>query len=125
MLENIFFNHNYREIDIEGNLIERPKSKYPYTYSDFTVYINRELKDKINSGCYSDRMFQWGADKFNKCCNEVWGNKGQNFYIEQRTPKQIEKFLTLYFEKPITLVRVKECCNQASGYPVWYFSFIE
>jgi len=64
---------------------------------------------------------QWDYKKFNECCKKVWGNEGQ--YFSNREPKDIEKFLSLYWNKKIELTAIEECCNVSSGYPIWIFYY--
>lgn len=103
-----------------GEPITRTKASHPYSYQPFEVW--RSDKEQGDSGVYSDRLYQWDSQKFNACCREVWGNEGQ--YFDDRSPEDIERFLQLYFDKPgIRLTRIVECCNQSSGYPLWYFNY--
>ena len=64
---------------------------------------------------YSDRLHQWDYEKYNRCCQKVFKNEGQQFY--QRNPKEIEKFLSMYFDKQIKLTAIMQGCNQSSGFP--------
>lgn len=49
-----------------------------------------------------------------------FGNESD--YWNDRKPSKIEAFLRAYFDDPtLILTRVEEQCNQATGYPVWYF----
>lgn len=72
-----------------------------------------------NTTLYSDRLWQWDSDKYNKCNNEVFGNTSQYFNISEH--KKIEKFLSLYLDKPVKLVKIKEEINVSNGYPYWRF----
>ena len=77
---------------------------------------------KRDSTVYSDRLFEWNFTKYNRCCEQVWGNHGQFFY--NRTPNEIEQFLRLYYEKDnLVLTKVELCHNVSNGYPIWVFSF--
>lgn len=108
-------------VDLQGNPVERTQCSHPYNYDDFVEYDNRK-KVTANGGAYSDRMYGWDSDKFNKCSELVWGNFGQHF--NQRKPKEIERFLQLYNEDDkLKLSYIIHGCNQASGFPVWYFAW--
>lgn len=102
-------------------LIVRTKHTHPYSYEPFTLYGGRaDITDTQNA--YSDRLFQWDSDKFNKACIEVWGNKGQRF--DNRTSSEIEQFLRIYTGNgKLKLVWVVQECNVSNGYPVWYFQW--
>ncbi len=106
-----------------GEPITRTKSSHPYSYEAFTVFGSRQDCD---SGMYSDRMIGWAYEKYNRCCEEVWGNQGQYFNRSERTPKTIERFLQLYNDNDnLELTWIVEECNVSNGYPVWYFGFKE
>ena len=70
---------------------------------------------------YSDRLYEWDYNKYNRCCREVFGNEGQYFHNRRR--EDIEKFLSLYFERGITLTAIIQGCNQGNGYPYWVFFY--
>ena len=119
-----YFTINLRSNAWTGEPITRTKDSHPYSYEPFTVFGSRPDEGVVSQGVYSDRMYQQDYEKYNACCMEVFGNEGQ--YFDQRSPKGIEKFLQLYYNKPnLKLLWVVEDCNQASGYPLWYFSFTE
>jgi len=108
-------------IDINGNPVERPKSKYPYTYSSFVTWRNGE-NEEITESVYTDRLLQWDWDKHNRLCREHFGNEGQ--YWDNRDPKKIEAFLRDWTDnQELQLIVIMECCNQATGYPLWYFGY--
>lgn len=76
------------------------------------------------SSVYSDRLFQWNPEKYNRCSREVWNNEGQDF--SARVPDDIEKFLRKYCEKEdLVLCRILQGENQSSGYPVWRFDIVQ
>lgn len=106
-------------VDINGDPVRRPKSSYPYSYSRFVVWKgNYKRTDSVVD---HDRMMQWDIDKFSRCCKEAFGDKGQMFY--SRAPKDIEKFLSLYFGEDIELTGIEEGCNVSTGYPIWSFYY--
>lgn len=59
--------------------------------------------------------------KYNRLCKEIWGDESQ--YFDDRQPKDIEKFLSMFFDREIKLARIREECNQSSGYPYWRFDY--
>ena len=76
------------------------------------------------SSVYSDRLFQWNPEKYNRCSREVWNNEGQDF--SARVPDDIEKFLRKYFEKEdLVLCQILQGENHSSGYPVWRFDIVK
>jgi hypothetical protein len=60
-------------------------------------------------------------NKYNKCCLNIWNDESQ--YFTNRTPKDIEKFLSLYLGKYIELTLIMEGCNVSNGYPYWVFYY--
>lgn len=106
-------------LGLDGKPVERGPNEYPYSYDPFVVFKSTTF-DKSDSYVYSDRMMQWDRDKFAKACEEVWNNTGQMFH--SRTPEEIERFLSIYFDKEVELTLIMECCNVSNGYPYWMFA---
>lgn len=106
-------------LGLDGKPVERGPNEYPYSYDPFVVFKSTTF-DKSDSYVYSDRMMQRDYDKFAKACNDVWGNTGQMFH--SRTPEEIERFLSIYFDKEVELTLIMECCNAGNGYPYWLFA---
>jgi len=103
-----------------GEPITRSKSEHPYNYQSFELFSNGEKGER---SMYSDRMYSWDADKYNRCCHAIWGDHGQRFDLS-RTPKEIEHFLRLYVDDDtLVLTRIVEDCSPASGSPTWHFAF--
>lgn len=109
----------YHYIDLDGRPVKRTKFDYPYSYDEYVQW--KGDYSKTDHAVYSDRIMRWDYDKFNKCCREVWGNEGQRF--DNRSPVDIEKFLSLYYEEDIKLTAVMQGCNASNGYPYWIFFY--
>ena len=71
---------------------------------------------------YSDRLRQWDSDKFKKYSLSVFGNEAD--YFNERSPRKISEFLSLYFDRKVVVIKITEWCNVATGYPVWSFEFV-
>lgn len=108
-------------VDLDGNEIKRNPFSHPYNYDEYVIWKDENFNNEKYSAVYSDRLYQWDSEKYNRCCQEVFANKGQQFY--QREPKEIEKFLSMYFEERIKLTAVMQGCNQSSGFPYWIFLY--
>ena len=108
-------------INIRGEQVRRSKYQYAYSYDPFVVW--KGDFENTDSRVYSDRLWQWDSEKFNTCCIEVWGNKGQ--YFDNRSCSEIERFLSLYFNKEVELTGIEEGCNVSSGFPFWVFYYRE
>lgn len=106
-------------MDIEGNVVKRTKSEYPYSYDPIVVFRNFQLES--DNTVWSDRLFQWDYEKYNKLCTKHFGNESQYWY--DRNPELVESFLSDYVGYEIKLVRITESCNVSSGFPVWSFDF--
>ena len=117
---NVYYGNNHGRIDMDGRPVERTKEKFPYSYDAYVTWKGDYSKYKGDC-VYSDRLLHWDWDKYNECVMEVWGNKGQIFY--NRTPKDIEKFLSLYYDKEVKLTMIMEGCNTSNGFPYWIFMF--
>lgn len=113
--------YDSRFVDLNGKPIERTPLSYPYNYDEYVIWKDENFNEEECSAVYSDRLFQWDYEKYNKCCQEVFKNQGQQFY--EREPKEIEKFLGMYFEREVKLTAVIQGCNQSSGYPYWVFFY--
>lgn len=106
-----------------GYLSEKPgartKATLPYNYDPFTIWKG---DGEPNGSVYTDRLYQWDAKKHNALCRKHFGNEGQ--YWAERDTDQIQAFLRDYFGAPeLVLCEVQEHCNQATGYPCWYFAY--
>ena len=110
-------------VDLNGNPIKRTPLSWTYSYDEFVIWKDENFKKEECSAVYSDRLLQWSHEKFDKCCQEIFKNKGQ--YFSERDPKDIEKFLSLYFEKEIKLMAITQGCNTCTGYPYWVFFYKE
>ena len=110
-------------VDLDGNEIKRNPFSHPYNYDEYVIWKDENFDKEKYSAVYSDRLYQWDLEKYNKCCQEVFENQGQQFY--QREPKEIERFLSMYFDKEIKLTAVMQGCNQSSGFPYWIFLYEE
>lgn len=108
-------------VDMYGEPVEKTKMEYPYSY-DAHVIWRGGLNEDIDNSCYSDRLLQWGREKYNELCEKHFGNQGQ--WWNKRNPKQIESFLRDYFDNPkLNLILILEGANQSSGYPYWVFMY--
>ena len=109
---------NHR-MNIHGERVERTPREYPYSYDPFLVFKDPMWSDN-DTVVYSDRLHEWDWQKYDRCCEEVWNNRGQ--YFSGRTPVDIERFLQLYFDdSKLQLTGIEEGCNYANGYPFWVF----
>lgn len=114
--------------DVLGNTIERPEITHPYNFSSHATWAHPSHSDPIPEGFdriheYTDRILSQDYNKNNDICKKVFGNIGQ--YWDNRSPSDVERFLRLYHgNDSIKLLVIYKHCNQASGYPIWSFSYI-
>ncbi len=85
--------------------------------------IWQQNHEEDDSAVYSDRLWQWDSEKYDRCCMGVWGNRGQMFY--DRKPEEIQRFLSLYLGKEVVLTQIKQEQNASSGYDYWLFCYRE
>lgn len=113
-----------RYIDLNGNVVKRTPFSHPYNYDEFVVW-KKEGSNNIEreSAVYSDRLWEWNHEKYDKCCQEVFKDNGQQF--NNRNPDAVEKFLSLYFEKEVILTAIVQGCNRSSGFSYWIFYYEE
>ena len=112
---------NSRYVDLDGKPIERTPITHPYNFDDYVEWKSGFTKG--DSAVYSDRLYQWDSKKYDECYNEIFKKSGQ--YFNSNNPSGIEKFLSMYFGKEITLTAILRGCNQASGFPYWVFYYVE
>lgn len=117
---NSYCNFNSMYLDLDGKSVKRTKDEYRYSYDPYVMWKG-DYKKNSGNVVYSDRLYQWNSEKYNECYQKVWGNKGQQFY--NRSSEDIQKFLSLYFDKEIKLTVVMEGCNVSNGFPYWVFFF--
>lgn len=109
-----------RYLDEYGNPVERTPETNPCSYDTFMIY-RKDVNEKVNYTCWSDRLWQWDYKKYNELCLKHFGNQGQVFY--DREPNLIQKFLRDYLEDDqLELIYIMQGCNQSSGYPLWLFA---
>lgn len=111
-------------LGLDGKPIERTPLSHPYSYESYVLWQKPgvNFKKESEGTVYSDRLFTWDAKKHDELCMKHFGNRGQ--YWDKREPEKIEAFLRDYWEKPgVELIMIVQCCNQASGYPLWAFYY--
>lgn len=106
-------------LDMCGFPVERPKNRYPYSYSPFRIYKRNWSSNDLSVD--SDRLFEWDSEKYDRLSEEVFGNTGQYFF--RRYPEEIQLFLQRYFNRRILITGIMECCNASNGYPYWTFYY--
>ncbi|SEG15471.1 hypothetical protein [Marinobacterium lutimaris] len=103
-------------------VLKRTPTTHPYNYDSFLLFANTQYEGLPAKSVYSDRLYQWDAEKHDRLCTEFFGNTGQ--YWDQRDPELIEAFLQAYFDEPeLVLVHVTQHCNQATGFPCWQMDY--
>jgi len=99
---------------------KRTPQTHPYSFDGYVTYRNG-TNEEVNGTVYSDRLQQWDYQKTENLKQKHFGNKGD--YYDNRTPEQIEAFLSEYFEKPVKIIFIMKYCNFSSGYPTWRFDY--
>ena len=111
-------------IGIDGKPIERTPETHPYSYDPFFEYMAPEYSESDRM-VYHDRMRQWDAKAFRNAVALTWPDKAENQGFYDKDPRDVEKFLGLYFGKPVHLTGVLRGCNVGNGYPYWIFCYTE
>ncbi len=77
---------------------------------------------KGNGGCYYDRMMTGNYEKFKKARMAAYGTMKDtdDFWKDQ---EKMEKFLSSYFDKQVSLVRVGTEVSGSAGYTLLYFEY--
>lgn len=117
--ERLGKSYNNRFVDLNGRPIKRTPFSHPYSYEEYVIW--KGDYNENNDAVYSDRLYSWDSEKYNECCQKVFNDKRQIFNGSK--PEDIEKFLSLYFEKEIKLTAIVQGCNAGNGYPYWAFCY--
>lgn len=108
-------------VDLDDNPIKRTPYECPYEFDEYLIWKDENFDKEKYSAVYSDRLWQWDYEKYNRCCQEVFKNQGQRF--DEREPEEIERFLSMYFGNEIKLLAIMKGCNVNSGFPYWIFLY--
>ena len=84
-------------INLTGNETVKKPYDYPNDFDEYIQWICDDFFDKPNHAIYTDKLYEYDSDKYKKCSIKIWGNDELDF--DNRTPIEIEKFLSLYFNK--------------------------
>lgn len=130
MREDMFYNDGYMDegfhsfsqfVDLDGKPVRKTPFSNPYNFDDYVEWKGNYRRG--DAAVYSDRLWQWDTAKYKECYQDVFGSEGQKF--SGRNPSGIEKFLSLYFGKNVTLTAILQGCNVSSGFPYWVFYYRE
>lgn len=111
-------------LDLDGNPVERTPDKNMYSYDAFVVYKSSEYSS-TDFAVYSDRMIRWNRENFERAVKTVWPEHTGSQMFYGRTHSDIEKFLSVYYDKTVKLTAIMEGCNFSGGYPYWVFYYKE
>jgi hypothetical protein len=108
-------------VDENDQPVKRTKANHPYAYDSFIqerVLPNSEVKGSV----YSDRLLDWDYNLTRSLMKKHFGNDGD--YWTNRSAADIQNFLRERLNKPdLEVCYVMECCNQATGYPLWFIAY--
>lgn len=123
------------QLDAEGNKITRTRESNPYNFQDFVRWVNPKYlgqtnpntitppEDQMLDAAYSDRLHSWDQSRFDAAFAKhlPLGSGG----FRNGRPNAIQDFLRTYYDDTkLTLVKIIDCCNQATGYEIYCFSFL-
>lgn len=105
---------------VGAHLGPRTRANYPYSYDPILQFYTGEPYDGT---CYSDRLLNWyDFTELQKLKRKHFGEVSD--YYNKHEPQAIEAFLRDLMGHPhLKLVRIEEQCNQATGFPLWFFAF--
>lgn len=67
---------------------------------------------------YSDRLRQWDYTKAERCSKEARET------CDHRTPAWVEKYLSLYYERPVKIKHILGGVNLSNGYEYYAYGFV-
>ena len=109
-------------VDLDGNPVKHTPWSHPYSFDEHVLWKSEDC-EKTDCFVYSDRMMSWDWDKFHESMKQVWEKHGH--YFDGDDPKDVEKFLSLYNDKPVKLTAILKGCNLSNGYPYFIFGYKE
>lgn len=112
---------SYAYLNLNGNIVKNSPISNPYNFDEYVQW--RGNYNEYDSAVYSDRLYQWDPKKYKSCYIEIFKNEGQIFY--DKNPKEVNKFMNMYFGKDVELTAILCGCNNISGYPYWIFLYRE
>ena len=101
--------------------LEKDKYTYPYSYSPFLIYFNKEAEKPAKGTCYTDRFCQQDFARHDELCLKHFGNKGQHWH--DRDPEKVQAFLCDWISREVVHVANIQYVNIGNGYPVWRLDF--
>lgn len=106
--------------DLQRHDPPHTKEEWPYSYDPFSTWGGPS--DHCNGSVYTDRMSDWAHDKFKELGQKIFGTGP--WFNTGCSPQKVEQFLREYTGNDrITLTRVVEYCNVATGYPTWRLDY--
>jgi hypothetical protein len=102
----------------------RTKQSHPYSYDPIRYYS--AAVGGVRGSAYDDRMEGWDREKFNRCIEAMRAkNPSCGWMRDYSNPQWTRDFLRMYWDEPLLEVTdIVEYCNQATGYPCWYFEWV-
>lgn len=85
-------------LGLSGKPVKRTPWTHPYSYDEFVIFKSERF-DPMDCMVYHDRMLQWDRAAFSKAVREVWPDKPHGQMFNGKKPKDINRFLNLYFGK--------------------------
>ena len=96
------------------------KADKPYSYPEFYRYQNNSVTP--NATDYSDRLWEWDHEKYDRCMKEAAGDTAQ--IVSHHSAEKLERFLQLYHEcDELKLSAIVEGCNVSNGYPYFVYKY--
>jgi hypothetical protein len=110
-----------RYCDQYGKPVDRTPESHPYTYDSYLLHRILPNED-VTGGVYSDRLYQENYELTSSLIKKHCGSESQMW--DRFTVAQLQSFLRERLARPnLELAYVMQCCNQASGYPLWYLAY--
>lgn len=106
--------------DQYGNPIERTPITHRYNYDSFLM-LRQLPNEEATAGVYTDRLYRDYFHEIESLVLRYTGTRGQ--YWDKFTLDQIQNIMRDHFKRQdLLVVYVMQCCNQATGYPLWYIA---
>lgn len=119
-MSHYFANYlRYPFVDMNGEPVERTPHTHPYSFDEYVIWKGEY--EKSDEAVYSDRLFQWDSEKYEKCLKEAEEMIGQKLKFDDKNGA--ETFLSLYFGYKVILTAIMRGCNHYDGNRFYIFFY--
>ena len=112
-------------INLDGNEIVKKPYAHPYDFDEYIQWIDSDFFEDSNYMINTNDLYSRDPNRYNTDCYFVWQNTDSSF--EDRTPNEIENFLSVYFNVPVEVMAINKYYDTNKKCVSWniYYRFGE